>query len=153
MVGPVQRWVVLGELIGAGEPLGVEQLGRRASLETAAIRRTLGALREYGQVRLLLALDDGPALFVPAERPTVAYLRCPACGGVSAPAEHPLAPLARQLRERFGQELRLSRFVFAWRCARCAAGGEEGAEEISRSSGRIGLRAATRGGEDASGIG
>ena len=119
MVGAIERRVVLGVLLEAAGPVTASQVSRRLSLDPEHSRRALSALESYGQARSLLALDGGPALFVAAERPEREYVRCPVCGAVEAVVEHPLEPLRRRLRERLGQELRLSRFLFAWTCEPC----------------------------------
>lgn len=122
MVGVLERCVVLGELLGAPGPVTVAGLGELLPLDTEQIGRALGALESYGQVRSLIALDDGSRLFLAVEGPERAYARCRVCGAIDAVAEHPLEPMRRQLRERFGQDLRLSRFMISWICERCSTG-------------------------------
>jgi len=120
MVGAIERCVVLGELLEARSPLTGAQLARRLRADEPSVQAALSALERYGQVRRLLPLDGSAAVFVFESQREREFVRCPGCGSVRAVDEHPLQLLRARLRERLGQELSFSRYVFAADCARCA---------------------------------
>jgi Fe2+ or Zn2+ uptake regulation protein len=108
MVGTIERCVVLGELLEARSALTSAQLARRLRAHNRPVDAALSALEEYGQVRRLLPVDGGAAMFVIEDQCERAYVRCPGCGAVEALANHPFDSICRRLHGRFGLESRFA---------------------------------------------
>jgi Fur family ferric uptake transcriptional regulator len=126
------RRLVLEGLFAAPGPVSAARLAERVELDAASVYRNLELLERHGLVRHV-HLGHGPGLYVLVSRHELEYLYCDRCERVTPVSQEELAPLRRDLLDRFGYKVRFTHFALVGLCEGCAAETGEAAGASGRS--------------------
>ena len=114
------RQLVLEALFAAPGPVSAEELAVRLALVPTSVYRNLEALERHGLLRHV-HLGHGPGLYTLVGHGEHEYIYCPGCRTARSVRPELLDPVRRQIKRRFGYEVRFTHFALVGQCPQCAA--------------------------------
>jgi Fur family ferric uptake transcriptional regulator len=113
------RRLIIEALFSASGPVSAPELAQGLSLEESSVYRNLEVLERHGLTRHV-HLGHGPGLNALVGRDEGEYLYCERCGKLTVLAPDQLAPVRRDIEQRFGHHPRFTHFAMVGLCAECA---------------------------------
>jgi Fur family transcriptional regulator, ferric uptake regulator len=114
------RQLVLEALFAAAGPVSAEEIALRLDLVPTSVYRNLETLERHGLLRHV-HLGHGPGLYTLVGDGEHEYIYCPGCGTARTVRPELLDPVRRQIRRRFGYDVRFTHFALVGQCPRCTA--------------------------------
>ena len=114
------RQLVLEALFAAAGPVSAEEIALRLDLVPTSVYRNLETLERHGLLRHV-HLGHGPGLYALVGDGEHEYIYCPGCGTARTVRPELLDPVRRQIRRRFGYDVRFTHFALVGQCPRCTA--------------------------------
>ncbi len=113
------RRLVLEALFRADGPVSAAHLAHELSIDESSVYRNLEVLERHGLIRHM-HLGHGPGLYVLVGGHEVEYLYCERCTRVTPVKPEQLDPLRREIKRRFGYEVRFTHFAIVGICEQCS---------------------------------